>query len=177
MENTMTVLVIPSAFWIWWNCSFCSPPEHREPFVLPLKKLSGYLNSKKLFQSLGEKHLKVIWWAMGTEKCVSMFLSSLGQFHSSCPGIRRHSTQNYSISRSFRYVCSINLKNEKKKVSSHTSNSLSWEELASAFLLPRFLPVMFFLDCSSASLFGVVWDKDGLVEGSPGKEKQEIYCQ
>lgn len=47
------------------------------------------------------------------------------------------------------------------------SNSLSWEELASAFLLPRFLPVMFFLDWSSASLLGVVWVKDGLGEGSP----------
>lgn len=34
---------------------------------------------------------------------------------------------------------------------------------------------MFFLDWSSASLLGVVWDKDGPVEGSPGKEKSETY--
>jgi len=31
---------------------------------------------------------------------------------------------------------------------------------------------MFFLDWSSASLFGVVWDKDGLEEGSP----EESLC-
>lgn len=156
--------------------SFCSPLEYRKQFVLSLKKWPGHLNSKKLFQCS--------WWK-GSESDMVRYGHRVMCFYISLftwpihflllRNYRVYNTEPHNLM-SFRYIFDKFKKWEKKRlqlkwVSSHTSNSLSWEELASAFLLPRFLPVMFFLDWSSASLLGVVWVKDGLVEGSPGKEK------